>query len=145
VLTTVNIAPMLTFVTITAATMKPPSPATVGAMVRDARLAAGISQSELGKRIGASRFWVAQFERGKPSAELGLALKALHALALDVRVEPRAAATRTRKPQPPKTRSAALPAIDLGRVIADSITGPGERSPAGWPVVPRPRRPGRRS
>lgn len=75
---------------------KPVSPATapnktvtaavMGDAVRQARLAAGLSQSALGDRIGASRFWVAQFEQGKPSAELGLALKAMHAVGLSLAI-----------------------------------------------------------
>lgn len=60
--------------------------AAMGEAVRRARLAAGLSQSALGDRIGASRFWVAQFEQGKPSAELGLALKAVHAVGLSLAI-----------------------------------------------------------
>ena len=63
--------------------------ATVGARVRKARKDAGLTQAELGQRIGASRFWVAEFEKGKATVELGLALKALHALGLVVRIETR--------------------------------------------------------
>lgn len=48
----------------------------IGAMVRQAKTAAGLTQGALGTRIGASRFWAADFERGKPLAELGLALRA---------------------------------------------------------------------
>jgi transcriptional regulator with XRE-family HTH domain len=116
----------------------PPTPATVGALARDARLAAGISQSELGKRIGASRFWVAQFERGKPSAELGLALKALQALGLSVRVEPREAARarkRAEKRAVATPGSGALPAVDLGQIIAASTTAVRARSTVDWPAA----------
>ena|SRR5437762_11738 len=114
------------------------APAAVGALVRAARTAAGLSQSELGKRIGASRFWVAQFEKGKPGAELGLALKALHALGLDVRVESRDAAGRRARGEPPAPRTAprtALPAVDLGQIIAKStLTSTTAPHVVGWPV-----------
>ncbi len=60
--------------------------AAMGEAVRQARLKAGLSQSALGDRIGASRFWVAQFEQGKPSAELGLALKAVQAVGLSLAI-----------------------------------------------------------
>lgn len=54
---------MLTFVIIAQGPMqKSVTPATVEVLVRDARTAAGRSRSELGTRIGASRFWVAQLE-----------------------------------------------------------------------------------
>lgn len=73
-----GVTSVLTFVTIGAFLVRRSvTPATVGAQVREARTAAGLSQSQLGARIGASRFWVAQVEKGKLSAEL--ALKALHA------------------------------------------------------------------
>lgn len=138
---------MLTFVTICLSVKKPPTAATVGALVRDARTAAGLSQSELGKRIGASRFWVAQFEKGKPSAELGLALKALHALGLDVRVEPREATGQGRAGTHPVRQPvpSALPAIDLRRIIAGSTVPARTRSAAGWPVVSVPKRQARSS
>lgn len=119
------------------------TPATIGEMVRDARTAAGLSQSELGQRIGASRFWVAQFEKGKPSAELGLALKAIQALGLSVRVGPGAQAsvrTKATKPGAHATRTHGLPAIDLGKIIATS-TGPSSAlSRAGWPAASRGKR-----
>ena len=66
---------------------KPLSPKDIGALVRQTRVDAGLTQEELAKKIGASRFWVAAFERGKPRAELGLALKALRALELTVTVD----------------------------------------------------------
>ena len=59
---------------------KPINPAILGALVREGREAAGLTQTQLAERIGASRFWVAAFEKGKPSVELGLALKAIQAL-----------------------------------------------------------------
>jgi len=53
-------------------------------------------QLELARRIGVSRLWVVEFERGKPRAEIGLVLRALTALdlRLDVAHE-RALATPT--------------------------------------------------
>jgi len=67
---------------------KPVNSAVVGALAREYREAAGLTQTQLAERIGASRFWVAAFEKGKPSAELGLALKAIQALGLSIRIEP---------------------------------------------------------
>jgi DNA-binding XRE family transcriptional regulator len=110
--------------------------ATVGAVVRDARIAAGLTQTQLGKRIGASRFWVAEFEKGKPSAALGLALRALHALGLTVHIEPTNAskgAARSKMHRPEVHRT------DLAKVIAHA-TVPTEAlsSVAGWPATPAP-------
>lgn len=54
----------------------------LGAAVRDARLRQGWTQAELADRIDASRQWVIALERGKASAELGTALRAITALGL---------------------------------------------------------------
>ena len=54
----------------------------LGAAVRAARREQGLTQAELAGRIGATRAWVGAFESGKPTAELGLALRAIDALGL---------------------------------------------------------------
>lgn len=54
----------------------------LGAAVRAARREQGLTQAELAGRIGATRAWVGAFEGGKPTAELGLALRAIDALGL---------------------------------------------------------------
>ncbi len=54
----------------------------LGGAVRDARLRQGWTQAELADRIGASRQWVISLERGKASAELGTALRAVAALGM---------------------------------------------------------------
>lgn len=90
----------------------------LGAMARDARMAAGLSQTALGDRIGASRFWVAAFEKGKPSAELGLALKALQALGLTVQVDALASAEAPIAGPTSTAHANPIPAVDLGAIIA---------------------------
>jgi transcriptional regulator with XRE-family HTH domain len=91
-------------------------PGDLGAIVRSARLAAGLTQAQLGKRIGASRFWVADFEAGKPRAEIGRALKALHALGLElkIRVVGEQGTDETRVPEPARV----IPqVVDLSEVL----------------------------
>ncbi len=108
--------------------------AAVGAVVRQARLAAGITQTELGQRIGASRFRVAAFEKGKPSAELGLALKALHALELEIRIEPEGVAVGGERAVESITGDhwrAVARAVDLpADALIDRIAELGQRIPA---------------
>ncbi len=53
-----------------------------GAVVRDARLRNHLTQAQLAGRIGTSRQWVIALERGKATAELGMALRAVSALGL---------------------------------------------------------------
>lgn len=54
----------------------------LGSLLRHSRRDRGLSQEELAHRIGASRHWVIGVERGKPTAEIGLVLKAMSALGL---------------------------------------------------------------
>jgi len=58
----------------------------LAATARGRRLDLGLSQAQVAKRVGVSRKWIVEFEAGKPSAELGLALRVLDelGLALDV-------------------------------------------------------------
>jgi HTH-type transcriptional regulator/antitoxin HipB len=58
----------------------------LGLRLRDQRLELGLSQAALAKRIGVSRSWVVQAERGNAGAEFGLVLKALAAVGLDLDV-----------------------------------------------------------
>lgn len=114
------------------------SPAVLGAMVRDARLAAGLSQTALGERIGASRYWIAEFERGKPTAELGLALKAVQALGLTLEVTaPRTPADATSAPANMANAADDVPSIDLGAIITAATGRPNGRATAAsldWPA-----------
>jgi HTH-type transcriptional regulator / antitoxin HipB len=60
------------------------TPADIGALIKDRRRALGFDQAELAARIGVGRLWVNQVERGKPGASLGLVLRALAALGLEL-------------------------------------------------------------
>ncbi|WP_420127852.1 helix-turn-helix transcriptional regulator [Longimicrobium sp.] len=63
----------------------------LGLRMRDQRLELGLSQAALAKRIGVARAWVIRVERGNAGAEIGLVLKALAALGLDLDVRTAAA------------------------------------------------------
>ena len=118
---------------------KPINPAVVGALVREGREAAGLTQTQLAERIGASRFWVAAFEQGKPSVELGLALKAIQALGLVISIAPShtpSVGTPSARATPPETRSAhsLTDGITLDRVIAHATLAHAAPSHVvGWP------------
>ena len=56
------------------------TPADLGAVVREQRKQLKLDQATLAKRIGVSRQWVIEVERGHARAELGLVLRALDAL-----------------------------------------------------------------
>ncbi|MGB5851062.1 MAG: helix-turn-helix domain-containing protein [Rhodanobacter sp.] len=56
------------------------TPQDIGALLRESRKQAGLGQAELARRIGVSRQWVVEVERGKPRAEMGLVLRAFNTL-----------------------------------------------------------------
>ena len=51
------------------------TPRDFGGLIRARRLAMRISQNELAKRVGVSRLWIVQTERGNPGASLDLILR----------------------------------------------------------------------
>ena len=56
------------------------TPADLGAVIRDHRRRRGLDQQTLARKIGVSRQWLVEVEKGKPRAEVGLVLRALDAL-----------------------------------------------------------------
>jgi y4mF family transcriptional regulator len=63
------------------------TPADLGRVVRERRRALDLSQEQLADRAGVSRQWVVALEAGKERAELGLTLRLLRSLDLNVFVE----------------------------------------------------------
>ena len=64
----------------------------LGLVLRERRRELGLDQGELAARVGVSRQWVVEVEKGKPRAEVGLVLRALRVLGLEIQVEDPAAA-----------------------------------------------------
>jgi HTH-type transcriptional regulator/antitoxin HipB len=56
----------------------------MGLLAREQRKRRGWGQAELAERVGVSRQWVVAFERGKSGAPLGLVLRTLHELGLEL-------------------------------------------------------------
>ena len=61
------------------------TPADLGLLIRARRRELGLDQQTLATRVGVSRLWIIEFERGKPRAEIGLVLRTL--TALDLRLD----------------------------------------------------------
>jgi HTH-type transcriptional regulator / antitoxin HipB len=70
------------------------TPADLGALIRDYRRRRGLDQQALAKKIGVSRQWVVEIEKGKPRAEVGLILRALDVLGVPLSVDDRNAARK---------------------------------------------------
>ncbi|WP_338333672.1 helix-turn-helix domain-containing protein [Acetobacter sp. LMG 32666] len=58
--------------------------ADIGSQIREKRLAQGMSQTVLAKRLGCSRKWVSDIEQGNETAEIGRVLRALAALGIKI-------------------------------------------------------------
>lgn len=60
------------------------TPADLGAAIRDRRKHLKLDQASLAKQIGVSRQWLIELEHGHPRAELGLVLRVLDALGINL-------------------------------------------------------------
>ena len=54
----------------------------IGSLIRDRRSQLAWSQEDLASRVGVSRLWIVQLEKGKPTAQIGLVLRTLKELGL---------------------------------------------------------------
>ncbi|NLJ61801.1 MAG: helix-turn-helix transcriptional regulator, partial [Alcaligenaceae bacterium] len=64
-------------------------------LIRNRRRALGLSQAQLAEKVGASRQWLIDIEKGKPRAELGMVLQVL--AELDVQLQVKTARARRRE------------------------------------------------
>ena len=60
------------------------TPADLGAFIRDRRTKLGLDQRSLAQKVGISRKWIVEIEKGKPRAEIGLILRTLKALGVSL-------------------------------------------------------------
>ena len=65
-----------------------PAPAAIGQLVRQTRKQQGLRQVELASFADVSVRFLHELEHGKAGAELGLTLKVLNALGIEVRLTP---------------------------------------------------------
>lgn len=56
----------------------------VGALIREQRRTKGLSQAELAAKVGVSRLWINQIENGKAGAGIGLVLRVLAVLGIQL-------------------------------------------------------------
>jgi len=64
--------------------MRIKSVGTIGELVRDQRKQRGWSQTQLALKADVSRLWIGHLEKGKETVELGLVLKTLRALEINL-------------------------------------------------------------
>jgi HTH-type transcriptional regulator/antitoxin HipB len=71
--------------------MRVARPEDIGALLRGYRAEHGLSQTQLAQRLQTSQRWVSEIENGKPTAHLGLVIRALNELGfqLDISASPK--------------------------------------------------------
>ncbi len=87
------------------------TPIDLGSAIRDRRRRLNLDQDELAGRIGASRKWIIDVEKGKPRAEIGLVLRALDALGVRLSLDDGDQAASADAAIP------AVPVADIDRVL----------------------------
>jgi HTH-type transcriptional regulator/antitoxin HipB len=63
------------------------TPIDLGAVIRDRRRKLGLDQKSLAAKVGVSRQWIVEVEKGKPRAEIGLVLRTVEALGIHLASE----------------------------------------------------------
>jgi HTH-type transcriptional regulator / antitoxin HipB len=88
------------------------TPTDIGSAIRDRRRHLGLGQDELAARIGVSRKWIIDAEKGKPRIAMGLLLRTLNALGLRLSIDGgRAPATGK------MDRCVKVPTVDIDRIL----------------------------
>jgi HTH-type transcriptional regulator / antitoxin HipB len=91
------------------------TPTDLGALIRDHRNRLGIDQRSLAQKVGVSRQWIVEVEKGKPRAEIGLLLRTISALDIALNAEA--------GPQESKNKSASHSVdanVDIDSIIASA-------------------------
>lgn len=60
------------------------TPADLGALIRSHRTSVGLDQRSLAEQVGVSRQWIVEVEKGKPRAAIGLLLRTVDALGIQL-------------------------------------------------------------
>lgn len=81
----------------------------LGLLIRHSRKARKWSQGKLAEVIGVSRNWVVSIENGRSGAEIGLVMKALHALDLSLVVRAHTPVEQVGAPPAPPTEESTNP------------------------------------
>src|SRR5437879_13481593 len=90
------------------------TPADLGALIRDSRTKLGLDQKSLAEKVGVSRQWIVEIEKGKSRASIGLLLRTIGALGIALDAE---------KEGPGKTKATSLYHVSDAHVDDDSIVG----------------------
>lgn len=84
------------------------TPADLGAAIRDRRRQLHLDQLVLARRVGVSRQWIVEVEKGKPRAGIGLVLRTLDSLGIELALS---------ADRPPVARGAVGPGVDIDAIV----------------------------
>jgi len=84
------------------------TPTELGALMRDRRTKLALDQRSLAQKVGVSRQWIVEMEKGKSRAEIGLVLRTVDTLGIHLTAEEEA---------PGKKRHTA-PSVDIDSIVA---------------------------
>jgi HTH-type transcriptional regulator/antitoxin HipB len=84
------------------------TPTDLGAVIRDRRIKLQLDQKSLAVKAGVSRQWIVEVEKGKPGAEIGLVLRTIEALGINLAVDEPKSVTGQTSPSP----------VDIDSIIA---------------------------
>jgi HTH-type transcriptional regulator/antitoxin HipB len=84
------------------------TPADLGALIRDHRIKLGLDQRSLAQKVGVSRQWIVEVEKGRPRAEIGLLLRTINALGILLATDEEA----------PGKKGGGTPAVDIDSIVA---------------------------
>jgi HTH-type transcriptional regulator/antitoxin HipB len=84
------------------------TPTDLGALIRDRRTKLGLDQKSLAAKVGVSRQWIVEMEKGKPRAEIGLILRTIDSLGIQLAAD---SSGRTKEGTGP-------PPVDIDSIIA---------------------------
>lgn len=87
------------------------TPADLGALIRDRRTRLGLDQKSLALKVGVSRQWIVEVEKGKPRAEIGLLLRTIDALGILLAAEKEASG---------ETKAKTRPTVDIDSIVANA-------------------------
>jgi y4mF family transcriptional regulator len=93
------------------------TPADLGALIRDSRTKLGLGQKSLADKVGVSRQWIVEIEKGKSRASIGLLLRTIDALGIALDAEKEG----SRKPKDTSMSHGADAHVDIDSIV-DSRT-----------------------
>jgi HTH-type transcriptional regulator/antitoxin HipB len=95
------------------------TPRDLGALIREHRGRLGLDQRALAERVGVSRQWIIEVERGKAGAAVGLLLRTLEALGVTLLVDDAPSPARR------ASRSVAADTPDVDAIVRRARKRPG--------------------